>query len=77
MSWNYRVIRKTAPEGEYCYRIHEVYYNNQGDAEGWSVEPYYPDGDTLSDLVWSLDAMKKAAIKPILEVFEGKLVEVE
>jgi hypothetical protein len=74
MSWNYRVIRGGDPGGVY-YAIHEVYYDADGEPNGWCEADAL--ADTRDDLFSVLERMNEAAKKPVLEVREGKLVEVE
>ena len=31
MTWNYRVIKRTYPDGTEIFAIHEVYYNEDGE----------------------------------------------
>lgn len=70
MSWNYRVVRHTAPNGENYYGLHEVYYDQHGKAELWCETPT-DTGETLEDLISSLrlqlDAAKNARKIGILD----------
>lgn len=49
MTWNYRAIKETC-EGEEVYRVYEVYYDKEGEIEGWTAKPTYPQGETLDEL---------------------------
>lgn len=70
MSWNFRVIKhKTAPTGNTAldrvtpkewYGLHEVYYNDKGEIDGWIEEPEVT-GETLEDLRGTIDLMWEAA----------------
>ena len=77
MTWNYRVIRHKEPDGEYYYQVHEVYYDNQGEINGWSTNASIVYGDSYQDLRHDMLMHRKAFDKPVLEEFEGKLLEVE
>ena len=63
MSWNYRVVKK----GETWLRIHEVYYDDDGNIELWS-RVTHPEGETITDLMEDLDHMRDALYEPILNI---------
>jgi hypothetical protein len=64
MSWNYRVIRHE--DGSHA--LHEVYYDEAGAPSVYSERPCGFVGDTLDDLLASLDLARKAALeRPILD----------
>jgi len=66
MTWNYRVMDLTdhSPDGELLYGIVEAYYDKQGNPEGYT-DPLVL-GDSLQELVETLELMHKAVDKPIL-----------
>jgi len=66
MTWNYRVIDLTeqAVDGELLYGIVEVYYDEQGNPEGYT-DPFIL-GDSLQELEESLQMMFKSIQKPTL-----------
>ncbi|OQA28853.1 MAG: hypothetical protein BWY57_03439 [Betaproteobacteria bacterium ADurb.Bin341] len=53
MSWNYRVIRHAAPNGEEYYGLHEIYYDQHGKIELWCETPVAV-GNDLDDLIGEL-----------------------
>ena len=53
MSWNYRVVRHAAPNGETYYGLHEVYYDQHGKIELWCETPE-GTADTLAGLAAAL-----------------------
>lgn len=63
MSWNYRV---TFDGVEYAVR--EVYYCAAGYPEGWTENPASIVGLTLSEIYDTLELMKLALDKPVLEI---------
>ena len=69
--WNYRVIKTT--KFGVSYGIYEVYYT-KGKPTSWSAEPIYPIGETFMDLIEDFNYMKEALLKPILELKNGKLI---
>lgn len=79
MSWNHRVVRSA--EGHLTIR--EIYYKDKDAGEdydnidGWTqdeIAPFEEEGEnTLEGLIWTLDKMRLAADKPILD--EAKLRE--
>jgi len=78
MTWNHRVI-KDEDAGEAYYAIHECFYNNKEDAmpTSWTARTIAPLSDTRTGLLEVLERMATAVRRPILEVKDGKLVEVE
>ncbi len=89
MSWNYRIIyhppykfmvgKKEFEEEEYL-AIHEVYYDEHGIPEKWTIDEIMT-GDTGSDslvsLKWMLENMLKALDRKILQVSGKELIEIE
>ena len=75
--WNYRAIRKSHEESDTdTYQIHEVYYDKDGNIEGWTESPVKPLGETPDELREDIRFFIKAFQKPILEeqIKDGKLV---
>ena len=70
MSWNYRVVRRRAPNGDIYYGLHEVYYDQHGKIELWCETPD-ETADTLAGLADSLrlqlEAVKNARKVGILD----------
>ncbi len=62
MTWNYRVIRR---EDE-IYAIHEVHYNKDGKPSGVTVEPSWPQGETLEELQRDFEHYQEALQKEVL-----------
>ena len=76
-TWNYRVIRKAAPQsGEVTYQIHEVYYREDGSIDCWTQQPVEPLGVTESQLRNDIHAFLAAFRQPVLEERQqrGKMV---
>lgn len=67
--WNYRII-KTIEQGQPLYRIHEVYYNDNGKIEGWTEEPMLPYGESLDELREDIHYFLQAFREPILKLEE-------
>lgn len=75
MPWNYRVIRTELDNGEAQYGLHEVYYED--DKPTLSSEMPDPvltfidengdDGEAIAELTWTLDRMREALSKPVLD----------
>jgi hypothetical protein len=77
MSWNYRVFKRTVEE-EDCYSIRSIYYDKKDKADSWATTDTIPSGNTPSELLDELVKMFVAVVtKPVLEVVDGKLVEVK
>ena len=60
MSWNYRVVRHAAPNGETYFGLHEVYYDQHGNVELWCETPA-ETADTLIELANLLATQFEAA----------------
>ena len=71
MTWNYRVMRPSPHprHGQQPLVIVEVYYDDNGDIDGWTSprEPCGPAGDTLAELAEDLEHMTAALALPVLE----------
>jgi hypothetical protein len=77
MSRNHRVIRKTDELCEYWYAVYEVFYDHNGEINGWTKEPVSFGGSDISYIEYTLKHMIKCLNKPVLEEVDGKLEEVE
>ena len=75
MSWNYRVIKTTEGDCAY-YAIHEVYYDDDGQPDGSTVEPVFVSGESVEDIRQMLAQMLRDVDRPALEEIDGKLIEV-
>lgn len=65
--WNYRVIRKYHKESDSrTYHIHEVYYGEKNNIEGWTQSPVEPMGESLAELRNDIQCFLKAIQKPVL-----------
>jgi hypothetical protein len=74
MTWNHRVMRHVDPNGGIWFGIHEVYYDESGEPEGWTETPDGPHGETVEQLVADLARMIEASGRPVLEYEDGKAV---
>lgn len=65
--WNYRVIRQYHMETDTeIFQIHEVYYDDKHQIEGWTELPIAAMGESLSELKGDMELMRKAFEKPVL-----------
>ena len=76
-TWNFRVMRhfhpaSTDPEENYTYRIHEVYYDEDGKVTTWTQNPSAPFSLNILSLDLELKKMSKALTKPVLDYGTGK-----
>ncbi|MBA4186882.1 MAG: hypothetical protein C0467_02570 [Planctomycetaceae bacterium] len=60
--WNYRVMLK---DGQLA--VHEVFYDDEGRINNWSVEPVFPRGDEIEDLVSEFERYQRALTEPVLD----------
>ena len=77
MTWNYRVACKKLEVKidlsndvyeESCFGIVETYYNDKGDITFTSENFIEPYGETLEELKWCFEKMKKAFELPVLDL---------
>jgi len=70
MTWNYRAIKETC-EGETVYQVHECYYDDKGELEGWTENAICAQGETLKELRTDLRMMLRDVTScPILDMKE-------
>ncbi len=72
--WNYRVMRRTY-ENEVSYSIHEVYYNDDGKATGWTQDESGPFGESIEELIRDFESIRKATLLPVLDFESGLPIE--
>jgi hypothetical protein len=65
MSWNYRVLAHK-DDDDVMLMIHEVYYDENGKPNSYTVNPVPVRGEDLDALKFSLEKMNEALTKPIL-----------
>ena len=64
-TWNYRVLAREY-NGEPYYSIHEVYYDEDGNPNGYVDQVASVNGEDISSIRWSLNKMKEALNKTVL-----------
>ena len=67
MTWNHRLIRDTK-DGETWYGIHEVFYEDDGEPNGCTVEAVSVVGETVDECKEILEWMIAACSKPVIEM---------
>jgi len=69
--WNYRVM---AEEHEFGVelRMHEVYYHGHDIPHSYTENGVSIQGENIADLEYTLNKMKEALKKPILQYGDGK-----
>jgi hypothetical protein len=75
--WNHRVMRRNFDGGDSEYGIHEVYYNENDKVEAWTENPIAPTETTIKELQQTLERMKLALKKPILDYKTGKAIKAQ
>lgn len=65
--WNYRLMKHENDKGEIFYGVHEVYYDETGDIEGWSEESVIPMGDSKDELKKTLENLMVSLEKEVLD----------
>lgn len=66
-TWNYRVIRREHKTGDATFQIHEVYYDESGNIDGWTKEAVEPSGETIGELREDIRYFHSAFRKEVLE----------
>ena len=74
MTWNYRVI-KTIHGDEIGLDIHEVFYDEDKNPDGWSKLPISVYGTTKEELLQTMEWMTAGINKPFLVEKDNKLIE--
>ena len=67
MTWNHRILAHK-DGNDWCFQIHEVYYNNQGKPISYTDKAVGVSAESIKGLHWVLDKMKECINKPILSV---------
>ncbi len=65
MTWNYRLLAHQEG-GETIFKIHEVYYNDKGIPCSYTENEVSLWGESVEELVWATDEIKKCFEKPVL-----------
>jgi hypothetical protein len=63
--WNYRILAHEH-KGEIYFLVHEVFFNKDGIPDRYSDNPSEIGGDSIDDICWTIDAIRDAALRPIL-----------
>ncbi|MBP3916203.1 hypothetical protein [Clostridium sp.] len=66
MSWNYRVVKRNC-NGEYCFKIEEVYYDEYGNINGYG-EASAPCGEDVEEIRTFLELMANALKKEFIDL---------
>lgn len=66
MSWNHRVVKRTYPNGDVSFGIHEVFYDDNGNVTGCTEDPIGIVEDTKQDLYTTLNLLFDAFSKDVL-----------
>ncbi len=66
MTWNYRVIRKSYGDGTEIFAVHEVFYNEVGMPDLVTVDPCWPQSETLEEFKQDFVWYQKALEHPVL-----------
>lgn len=78
MSWNYRIVKRSYNnDEESSFDICEVYYNEDGNPTSYTDSKNVLSQDSYQDLLWSYKEIEKAFKAPVLEVNDGKLIELK
>lgn len=67
MKWNHRILAHKEPGGDIFFLIHEVYYNETGIPETYTVKGAKIGGYDMNGIKWSLKKMEECLKKPILD----------
>jgi len=65
--WNHRVLAHKDGDN-WCFQIHEVYYDDEGKPNGYTLNSVSVSAETPEGIHWVLEKMKECTTKPILSV---------
>lgn len=65
MSWNHRIIKTKDGEDDW-YQIHEVYYDDNGEINGYTERGTIVSGNSVEDIKWTLEKMLDSLNKEII-----------
>lgn len=70
MGWNYRIAKRIykTPEPEEEFFILEIWYDKNGNINGWSEIEWPPHGPSLEVVRTDLELMLKAFDEPIVNM---------
>ena len=67
MSWNYRVMQHSEESDDEYFAIHEAYYNDVGEPDGYTEHPVTVLGASIEELRLILERMLECLAKPIYQ----------
>jgi len=67
MTWNHRIVAEEKG-GETTYRIHEVFYDDNGCPTSWTAGPVIPVGDSIHEVRSEYDLMRLAFFRAALRI---------
>lgn len=67
MTWNYRVIKTRALDGDPFYELREAYYDTDGKLSGYTAGAVGFGGDSVEELKEGLEMALSAFDKPVIE----------
>jgi hypothetical protein len=65
MGWNHRILA-TERNGEVYFQVHEVYYNDDGIPERYTLNPISVGCETINGIRWTINKMAESVKKPVL-----------
>ena len=66
--WNHRIIKRHDKKANITtFQIHEIYYNDNNEIEGWTESPVAPMGESMAELREDLQHFVEALEKPVFE----------
>jgi hypothetical protein len=71
MPWNHRIMAHNNGDNEVYFQIHEVYYDENGSPNSYTVNPVTIGGEDLESIEWTLNKMLESLNKPILSAGEN------
>lgn len=74
MHWNHRVYKRTYPNGEVFYQIHEAFYETKESEppESYTTEPKALMEESVEELRETLQRMLKCLDAPVLDYKEDQ-----
>ncbi len=67
MTWNHRIVAEEEG-GETTYRVHEVFYDDNGCPTSWTADPVIPVGDSVHAVRSEYDLMRLAFFRAAFRI---------
>jgi len=67
-TWDHRITREQLTTGEYMFAIREVYYDHDGQPDGWTADPIAALGESPGEVADTLHRMIESLERGVLDL---------